>query len=101
LDEALAQTEIQAESEAQTEAQRQRQRVETETRIEPRAETEVRVEPRLNLNLDTRLDVPGERRDGDDEAQRFGGFGIFSDEFTNPATTPEEFLDETFGGDGR
>jgi hypothetical protein len=101
LDEALAQTEIQAESEAQTEAQRQRQRVETETRIEPRAETEVRVEPRLNLNLDTRLDVPGERRDGDDEAQRFGGFGIFSDEFTNPATTPEEFLDETFGGGGR
>jgi len=97
LDEALAQTELQAETETQTEAQRQRQRVETETRVETRAETETR----LNLNLDPRLDVPGERREGDDDRQRFSRFGIFTDEFTNPVSTPEEFLSETFGGDGR
>jgi hypothetical protein len=90
-------TQLQQQREAQAETQRQTQR--------QNARSESRAESRRGLRLDVRTGTrvntpPGDGDEDDDDERRDRGLGTFAEEFTNPASTPEEFLDEAFGSGG-
>jgi hypothetical protein len=76
----------------------------TDSRIDTRSDTrtDVRADSGFRFDLDQRVEPPeGARDDRDDEQGAVDPLAPFSREFRNPVTTPEEFLGDAFGGEGR
>jgi hypothetical protein len=75
----------------------------TDVRTDARtdARTETRVDTRVRFDPETRIDAPpSEQTEGDTDEDLVGDrVDLFADEFSNPVTTPEEFLGEAFGGE--